>query len=120
MIVEKELQKIKMPFKNDLKKLGVEATANLDDDRTDVRVKESRENDIIDSKYGFDRLSVGEKTAYLINMHATEVIDDDKRLIAAVDYYFIQEDGARLDFESAFIVQFRRSFNKYLISILQV
>ena len=82
------------PFK-DLKKLGVEATANLDDDRTDVRVKESRENDIIDSKYGFDRMGVGEETAYLINMHSTEIIDDDKRLMAAVDYYFIQEDGAR-------------------------
>ena len=85
-----------MPPKVDLKKLGVDATANLDnDDKTDVRVKESRENDIIDSKYGFDRMSVGEKTAYLINMHATEIIDDDKRLIAAVDYYFIQEDGSR-------------------------
>jgi hypothetical protein len=23
-------------------------------------------------------------------MHSTEIIDDDKRLIAAVDYYFIQ------------------------------
>ena len=66
-----------------------------DDDRTDVRVKESRENDIIDSKYGFDRMTVGEKTAYLINMHSTEVLDDNKRLIAAVDYYFIQEDGSR-------------------------
>ncbi len=86
-----------MPPYKDLKKLGVEATANLDnDDRTDVRVKESRENDIIDSKYGFDRMTLGEKTAYLINMHSTEVIDDeDKRLMAAVDYYFIQEDGAR-------------------------
>ena len=86
----------KMPPYKDLKKLGVEATANMDDDRTDVRVKESRENDIIDSKYGFDRMTLGEKTAYLINMHSTEVIDDDdKRLMAAVDYYFIQEDGAR-------------------------
>ena len=26
-----------------------------DDDKTDIRVKESKENDIIDSKYGFDR-----------------------------------------------------------------
>ena len=26
-----------------------------DDDKTDLRVKESRDNDIIDSKYGFDR-----------------------------------------------------------------
>lgn len=91
------IKEYKMPPYKDLKKLGVEATANLDnDDRTDVRVKESRENDIIDSKYGFDRMTLGEKTAYLINMHSTEVIDDeDKRLMAAVDYYFIQEDGAR-------------------------
>ena len=32
---------------------------------------------------------------YLINMHACEVVDADKRLLAAVDYYFIQEDGKR-------------------------
>ena len=32
---------------------------------------------------------------YLINMHATEVVDQDKRLLAAVDYYFMQEDGKR-------------------------
>jgi DNA polymerase epsilon subunit 1 len=25
----------------------------------------------------------------------TEVLDEDKRLVAAVDYYFIQEDGTR-------------------------
>ena len=28
-------------------------------------------------------------------MHSTEVLDCDKRLVAAVDYYFIQEDGSR-------------------------
>ena len=28
-------------------------------------------------------------------MHATEVVDEDKRLLAAVDYYFMQEDGKR-------------------------
>lgn len=28
---------------------------NQEDDKTDLRVKESRDNDIIDSKYGFDR-----------------------------------------------------------------
>ena len=38
-----------------------------------TRIKECRENDLIDSKYGFDRLTTGEKTAYLINMHACEV-----------------------------------------------
>ena len=77
------------------------------------RIKECRENDLIDSKYGFDRLTMGEKTAYLINMHACEVdtlfffmlnrlrelqpqvLDEDRRLLGAVDYYFIEEDGAR-------------------------
>ena len=28
-------------------------------------------------------------------MHSTEILDEDKKLIAAVDYYFIQEDGER-------------------------
>ena len=85
-----------MPPKADYKKAGgYQDGGDREDDRTDVRQKESRENDIIDSKYGFDRMSVGERTGYLINMHSTEIIDDDKRLIAAVDYYFIQEDGAR-------------------------
>jgi hypothetical protein len=27
----------------------------LEEDRTDLRIKEARDNDIIDSKYGFDR-----------------------------------------------------------------
>ena len=31
---------------------------NQDDDKTDLRVKESRDNDIIDSKYGFDRYMI--------------------------------------------------------------
>ena len=85
-----------MPPKFDYKKAGgYPDQGDKEDDRTDVRVKDSRENDIIDSKYGFDRMSVGEKTGYLINMHSTEIIDEDKRLIAAVDYYFIQEDGFR-------------------------
>ena len=28
---------------------------NLEEDRTDLRIKEAKDNDIIDSKYGFDR-----------------------------------------------------------------
>ena len=40
-------------------------------------------------------MTTGAKTAYLINMHNTEVVDEDQRLLAAVDYYFIQEDGSR-------------------------
>jgi DNA polymerase epsilon subunit 1 len=66
-------------------------------DKSDIRLRESRENDAIDVKYGFNRISgeVREDTGYLLNMHSTEILDEDKRLIAAVDYYFIQMDGAR-------------------------
>merc|ERR1711976_565321 len=49
-------------------------------------------------KYGFQRINGEygrEEVGFLINMHATEVVDEDKRLLAAVDFYFIQEDGKR-------------------------
>jgi len=70
---------------------------NTDEDRTDLRVKEALDNDIIDSKYGFDRVTdTDERVGYLINMHSSELIqDEDKRLMACVDYFFIQEDGSR-------------------------
>ena len=54
-----------MPFfkKNDAKK-GKDAkpwaakdALDGDEDKTDLRVKESRENDIIDAKYGFNRVA---------------------------------------------------------------
>ncbi len=66
------------------------------DFKTDVRLRDIKDAEAIDEKFGFVRLTdVREETGYLLNMHATEVIDDDKRLVAAVDYYFIQEDGSR-------------------------
>ena len=40
----------------------------------------------------------------MINMHATEILDEDKRLIAAVDYYFIEEDGERFKVSSEICV----------------
>lgn len=37
----------------------------------ELNYKTSRENDAIDSKYGFDRVKDGyERTGYLINMHS--------------------------------------------------
>ena len=49
---------------------------------------------------------------YLINMHSTEILDEDKRLVAAVDYYFIQEDGARfkvsLPFQPYFYIRIKK------------
>ena len=66
------------------------------DSKSDLRLRDIRDAEAIDSKYGFSRLEgAREETGYLLNMHATEVLDDDKRLVAAVDYYFVQEDGSR-------------------------
>ncbi|KAL1117393.1 hypothetical protein AAG570_004719, partial [Ranatra chinensis] len=66
------------------------------EDGSDFRIRNSIENDKIDSKYGFDRVKdFQERTGFLINMHSTEILDEDKRLISAVDYYFILEDGSR-------------------------
>ena len=64
----------------------------------DVRLLETQSVEAIDSKYGFERINSDfgrEEVGCLINMHATEVVDEDKRLLAAVDYYFIKEDGKR-------------------------
>ncbi|EDW38877.1 GL13784 [Drosophila persimilis] len=67
-----------------------------DDFYNEAGYRQSRENDKIDSKYGFDRVKDSqERTGYLINMHANEVLDEDRRLIAALDLFFIQMDGSR-------------------------
>ncbi|XP_076064206.1 DNA polymerase epsilon catalytic subunit 1 [Oratosquilla oratoria] len=67
-----------------------------DDNGSDRRLQQSLENDGIDAKYGFNRYKDPvPKVGWLLNMHPTEVLDEDKRLVSAVDYYFIQEDGAR-------------------------
>ncbi|CAL8111322.1 unnamed protein product [Orchesella dallaii] len=65
-------------------------------DNSENRIRQSFDNDAIDSKFGFNRVKdVTERVGWLLNMHPTEVLDEDKRLISAVDYYFIQEDGSR-------------------------
>ncbi|CRK94685.1 CLUMA_CG008185, isoform A [Clunio marinus] len=58
--------------------------------------KVSRENDAIDSKYGFDRVKDGnERTGFLINIHSTEVLDADRRLVSALDLYFLTMNASR-------------------------
>ncbi|MEE6511690.1 hypothetical protein FKM82_018375 [Ascaphus truei] len=60
------------------------------------RLERSQWTDKIDTQYGFERIKEpGETTGWLLNMHPNEILDEDKRLISAVDYYFIQEDGSR-------------------------
>ena len=78
---------------------GAEGSGMLEGDgKTDLRIRETRENEIIDVKYGFERINGQfgkEVTGYLMNIHAGEMLDEDKRLIACVDLYFVEEDGGR-------------------------
>ncbi|KAL9963852.1 hypothetical protein ACROYT_G027403 [Oculina patagonica] len=63
---------------------------------TEARVLRIQSNDTLDVKYGFDRYKDPvDRLGWLINMHPTEIIDDDKKLVSAVDLYFIQDDGGR-------------------------
>ncbi|GFN92313.1 DNA polymerase epsilon catalytic subunit a-like [Plakobranchus ocellatus] len=66
------------------------------EDSTEKRLKVSVLNDEIDTRFGYSRYKdTAEKTGWLINMHPTDILDADKRLVSAVDYYFLQEDGGR-------------------------
>uniref|UniRef100_A0A182REB1 DNA polymerase epsilon catalytic subunit n=1 Tax=Anopheles funestus TaxID=62324 RepID=A0A182REB1_ANOFN len=66
------------------------------DDTNEIGYRQSRENDQIDLKYGFERVKdTQERTGYLINIHSTEILNEDRRLVAALDMYFLQMDGTR-------------------------
>ncbi|KAF2353056.1 DNA-directed DNA polymerase family B exonuclease domain [Trinorchestia longiramus] len=63
---------------------------------SDHRLQTALENDAVDQKYGFARHKEhSERVGWLLNMHSTEILDDDKRLLSAVDFYFLEEDGSR-------------------------
>lgn len=87
------------------------------------RLERSQFTDGMDERFGFDRMKEpGEKTGWLINMHPTEILDDDKRMISCVDYYFIQEDGNRfkvaLPFKPYFYIATKKNCEREVISFL--
>ncbi|XP_063895802.1 DNA polymerase epsilon catalytic subunit 1 [Helicoverpa armigera] len=93
------------------------------EESSESRIRLALENDRIDSKYGFDRVrDVKERTGYLINMHTAEVLDEDKRLVAAMDYYFIEMDGSRfkvsLTFQPYFLILARKECEQEVIQFL--
>ncbi|KAH9641118.1 hypothetical protein HF086_000766 [Spodoptera exigua] len=93
------------------------------EESSESRIRIALENDRIDSKYGFDRVrDVKERTGYLINMHTAEILDEDKRLVAAMDYYFIEMDGSRfkisLTFQPYFLILARKECEQEVIQFL--
>ncbi|XP_046997014.1 DNA polymerase epsilon catalytic subunit 1 [Schistocerca americana] len=94
-------------YRPERKEVTTKGTGFPKDDTSELRIREAVENDKIDSKYGFERVSDHlERVGFLINMHTTEVLDEDKRLVSAVDYYFIQEDGSRFKASLAYLPYF--------------
>ncbi|KAJ1092585.1 hypothetical protein NDU88_005695 [Pleurodeles waltl] len=87
------------------------------------RLERSQWTDRMDAQYGFERIKEpGDKTGWLLNMHPTEVLDEDKRLVSAVDYYFIQEDGSRfkvaLPYKPYFYIATRKYCEREVTSFL--
>ncbi|XP_034952341.1 DNA polymerase epsilon catalytic subunit 1 [Chelonus insularis] len=69
----------------------------------DNRLLKVNENIHIDNIYGFHRVSdIKERTGYLINMQITEIVEEDKRLVSGVDYYFLEEDCTRFKISMPF------------------
>ena len=63
-----------------------------DDGKTDLRFRITKENEAIDVKYGFNRVNEQfgrEITGYMMNIHSAEMLDENKRLIACIDLYFV-------------------------------
>ncbi|CAH0549983.1 unnamed protein product [Brassicogethes aeneus] len=77
------------------------------EESSEFRLRQVIENDLIDAKYGFERVKDhNERTGFLLNMHSTEILDEDKRLCAAVDFYFMEEDGTRFKVSYPFMPYF--------------
>ncbi|CAH0728541.1 unnamed protein product, partial [Brenthis ino] len=109
--------------KNDSNKKEAGPSTGPREESSESRLRVSIDNDRIDSKYGFDRVrDAKERTGYLLNMHTAEILDEDKRLVAAMDYYFIEMDGSRfkvsLMFNPYFLVLARKECEQEVIQYL--
>ncbi|KAJ2357938.1 DNA polymerase epsilon catalytic subunit [Coemansia sp. RSA 2618] len=71
------------------------AALDAEQSRLDMRMDKVRTDDEIDSKLGFARYQEGPtRLGWLINMHATSVMDEERQVErSAVDYYFLEQDG---------------------------
>ncbi|XP_041968884.1 DNA polymerase epsilon catalytic subunit 1 isoform X2 [Aricia agestis] len=93
--------------KNEYNKRDAGPSSGTKEESSESRIRIALDNDKIDLKYGFERVrDTKERTGYLMNMHTTEILDEDKRLVAAVDYYFIEMDGSRFKISLTFLPYF--------------
>ncbi|KAL7059051.1 hypothetical protein AAHC03_013201 [Spirometra sp. Aus1] len=98
--------------KNSIRLSEAEKDAPLDIESTmsesnENRFRRAKANEIIDCKYGFENFSgPGERLGWLINTHPTDILDESKNLVSAVDFYFLQSDGSRFKVSRAFLPYF--------------
>nr|XP_009858713.1 DNA polymerase epsilon catalytic subunit A-like [Ciona intestinalis] len=60
------------------------------------RLEQAQLNEVLDEKYGYEKLKQPcQKLGWLINLSAADCLDENKRMVSAVDYYFLQDDGKR-------------------------
>lgn len=72
-----------------------------------LRYSRAKANDIMDQRYGFEPFTgPGERVGWLVNMHPTDVLDDSKNLVSAVDFYFIQSDDRRFKVSRPYLPYF--------------
>ncbi|KAJ8035463.1 DNA polymerase epsilon catalytic subunit A [Holothuria leucospilota] len=89
----------------------------------EARLQRAVLSDELDLRYGFDRYKdPQERVGWLMNMHPADILDENKKLISAVDYYFLQDDGGRfkvsLPFKPYFYVATRKDCEREVSSFL--
>ncbi|KAG1689536.1 DNA polymerase epsilon catalytic subunit A [Nymphon striatum] len=110
-------------YKSDSSKGGRQSYNEGREDSSEKRLQQATFNDTIDSKFGFDRYTDPvERVGWLINIHDAEILNEDNRLISAIDYYFIQDDGKRfkvsLPFKPYFYVAVKKDTHQEVASFL--
>lgn len=77
----------------------------------EYRFLRAKASDLTDRRYGFETfIGPGERKGWLYNMHPTDVLDESKRLVSAVDFYFIQADGSRFKVSRSYLPYFYLAF----------
>ncbi|XP_059611898.1 DNA polymerase epsilon catalytic subunit 1 [Phlebotomus argentipes] len=71
---------------------------------SDVTFRTIQENERIDFRYGFATPSDSkERNGYLLNLHSTDVLNENRQLVSGLDMYFLEMSGAR--FKATFVFQ---------------